>query len=255
VIGHVEWVEFARVHEVPATGDIVHASEVWSEPAGGGAVVARQLAQLAGGCDFFTALGDDELGHAATDELERLGVDVHVDWSATSGTRRAWVHVDSAGERTITVLGDKLLPRTVEPLENHDLVFFVSGDVAALRAARRARFLAAGLREQPTLQLAAVPFDLLVGSAADPRELYDGSLEASTVVLTEGERGGSANGERFGAAPLPGVAVDSYGAGDSFAATLAFALARGDLLAPALDLAARAGAAVVTGRGPYTLPE
>ena len=35
-------------------------------------------------------------------------------------------------------------------------------------------------------------------------------------------------------------------------AALAFALARGDELSHALELAARAGAAVLTGRGPYT---
>ena len=60
VVGHVEWVEFARVPRMPAAGDIVHAERVWSEPAGGGAVVARQLALLAGRCELFTALGDDD---------------------------------------------------------------------------------------------------------------------------------------------------------------------------------------------------
>ena len=45
--------------------------------------------------------------------------------------------------------------------------------------------------------------------------------------------------------------LDTYGAGDSFAAALAFALARGTTLRAALDLAARAGAAVIGGRGPY----
>ena len=33
VIGHVEWVEFARVPHVPAAGEIVHADRVWAEPA------------------------------------------------------------------------------------------------------------------------------------------------------------------------------------------------------------------------------
>jgi ribokinase len=46
--------------------------------------------------------------------------------------------------------------------------------------------------------------------------------------------------------------VDTYGAGDSFAAALCFALARGDDLDAALALGARAGAAVIAGRGPYT---
>lgn len=131
-------------------------------------------------------------------------------------------------------------------------MYFVSGDVAALRSARQARFVAATLREQATLREAAVPLDLVVGSLNDPGEGYDGSLEAKLVVLTDGAHGGTANGEPFAAAEPPGPVVDTYGAGDSFAAALAFALARGDALDDALALASRAGAAVITGRGPYT---
>jgi ribokinase len=252
VIGHVEWVEFASVPQVPVAGEIVHAGEIWAEPAGGGAVVASQLARLGGGCDFFTALGDDELGHEAEDYLQRLGLSLHVQWPEAATTRRAWVHVDSDGERTITVLGDKLLPEAPDEIDAYDLVFFVSGTVSALRAARGAGFLAATLRESPTLHAAGVPLDLLVGSAVDPGERYAGSLDARTVVLTEGEAGGSANDMRYAAVAPPGPVRDSYGAGDSFAAALALGLARGDELAAALELAARAGAAVVTGRGPYT---
>jgi ribokinase len=249
VVGHVEWVEFARVPAMPAAGAIVHASEVYEEPAGGGAVVARQLALLAGRCEFFTALGDDRLGHAAVRRLAELGVDVHVRW--TGSTRRAWTHVDEQGERTITVLGEKLLPDAPLQLEGYDLVFFVSGTEAALRDARGARFVAATARELPTLQAAGVPLDLVVASANDAGERYDGSLDVTTVVQTDGERGGSANGERY-AAVSPGRIVDTYGAGDSFAAALAFALARGDELEHALRLGAEAGAAVIGGRGPYT---
>ena len=76
VVGHVEWVEFVRVEHVPAPGEIVHALESWEEPGGGGAVAAVQLARLAGGCLFLTALGDDALGRRAESELEALGVRV-----------------------------------------------------------------------------------------------------------------------------------------------------------------------------------
>jgi ribokinase len=251
VLGHVEWVEFARVPRWPDAGGIVHASDVWSEPAGGGAVVARQLALLAGRCELFTAFGEDDAGRSAVRRLAELGIDVHVQHPSRSLTRRAWTHIDDRGERTITVLGDKLLPRGPLPVEGYDLVFFVSGDVEALRAARRARFLAATLREQSTLREAGVPLDLLVGSATDPSERYDGSLDAALVVVTDGPNGGTANGEPFSAIEPEGPLVDTYGAGDSFAAALAFALARGDELPHALDLAARAGAAVLGGRGPY----
>ncbi|HZQ15143.1 MAG TPA: PfkB family carbohydrate kinase [Gaiellaceae bacterium] len=249
VVGHVEWVEFARVRRLPEAGEIVHAGEVWAEPAGGGAVVARQLALLAGRCELFTALGEDELGRESARTLAALGVDVHVRWGGA--TRRAFTHVDGRGERTITVLGDKLLPRGPLPLDGYDLVFFVAGDVAALRSARAARFLAGTARETATLRAGGVPLDLLVASANDRGERYDGSLAARHVALTEGDRGGTFDGVRFDAVPV-GEVSDAYGAGDSFAAALAFALARGDDPQAALALAARAGAAVIGGRGPYS---
>jgi ribokinase len=252
VVGHVEWVEFARVEHWPETGAIIHATDVWSEPAGGGAVVARQLALLAGRCELFTAFGEDEAGRSAIRRLAELGIDTHVQHPGNSQTRRAWTHVDGDGERTITVLGDKLLPFGPLPLEGYDLVFFVSGDAEALRSARRSRFVATTMREQPLLREAGVHIDLMAGSVNDPRERYDGTLDVGLVVQTDGPNGGTANGERFDAVELPGPLVDTYGAGDSFGAALAFALARGDALSDALQLAARAGAAVLTGRGPYT---
>jgi len=247
-VGHVEWVEFARVPELPGAGEIVHATEVWEEPAGGGAVVARQLALLAGRCELFTALGDDELGRESARRLAALGIDVHAHWGGT--TRRAFTHVDAHGERTITVLGDKLLPPGPLPLEGYDLVFFVAGDVAALHSARAARFLAGTVRELPTLRAGGVPLDLLVASENDPGEAYDGSLETRHTALTDGARGGTFDGVRWDT--VPADVSDAYGAGDSFAATLAFALARGDERHAAVELAARAGAAVLEGRGPYT---
>jgi ribokinase len=249
VVGHVEWVEFARVPHVPEPGEIVHATEVWEDPAGGGPVVAAQLARLNGRCELFTALGDDDLGRRAVRRLADLGIDVHVDHRGA--TRRAFTHLDGHGERTITVLGDKLLPRGPLPLAGYDGVFFVSGEPEALRSARAARVLAATPRELPTLLEAGVRLDVLVGSATDPGEQYREGLDVGLVVRTEGGSGGTAHGERYDAAPLPGAVVDAYGAGDSFGAALLFALARGDDVDAALALAARAGAAVLTGRGPY----
>ena len=58
VVGHVEWIEFGRFTHVPEPGEIIDASEWFSEAAGSAAVVAVQLAKLSGDVDFFTALGD-----------------------------------------------------------------------------------------------------------------------------------------------------------------------------------------------------
>ena len=44
---------------------------------------------------------------------------------------------------------------------------------------------------------------------------------------------------------------DAYGCGDSFAAGLTFALGRDRRIDEALELAARCGAACLTGAGPY----
>jgi ribokinase len=258
VIGHVEWVEFARVERVPAPGEIVHAFETWEEAAGGGAVAAVQLANVAGSAILFTALGSDELGRRARTQLAEQGVTVHATASA-SPQRRAFTLVDETGERTITVLGDKLRPAARddlpwEELADADAVYFVSGDAEALRRARRARVLVATSRELPTLHAAGVELDALVGSATDVGERYEEELDPPPrlVVTTSGHLGGWMQpGGPFRAVPPPGPMEDTYGAGDCFAAGLTFALAQGDEPADAVAFAAECGAAVLTGRGAY----
>jgi ribokinase len=260
VVGHVEWVEFARVEAVPRPGEIVHAYETWEEPAGGGAVAAVQLCRLAGSCLLFTGLGADELGRRSRAELGRLGVDIRAIPEAEP-TRRAFTFVDGTGERTITVLGEKLRPRGGDSrlpwreLAGLDAVYFVSGDAEALHHARLARVLVATARELPTLREAGVQLDALVGSGEDEGELYHpGELDPPphVVVTTAGGLGGWVQpGGPFRPAPVPGTVVDTYGAGDCFAAGLTFALARGDAVEDAVALAARCGAVVMTGRGPY----
>jgi len=118
--------------------------------------------------------------------------------------------------------------------------------------------LVATARELPTLVEAAVQLDAPVHSATDPGEAFDrGRIdpEPALVVATEGRKGGTfLSGGRSGtyaAAELPGPVADAYGAGDSFAAGLAFALARGDEAEEALAFAAKCGAAAMTGRGAY----
>jgi ribokinase len=76
------------------------------------------------------------------------------------------------------------------------------------------------------------------------------------VVLTAGADGGTfqlADGTRgrFDPAPPPGPVADVYGCGDSFAAGLTYGLGAGMGPEEALALAARCGAACLTGRGPY----
>jgi len=265
VVGHTEWVEFAVVPHVPRPGDIVHASSTFHEAGGGGAVAAVRLREAAGAAFFLTALGDDEAGaHAERDLRDRHGLDLHVARRAEP-QRRGFTHLDADAERTITVLGRRIVPHgdddlPWELLDTADAVYFSGGDVGALRHARRARHLVATPRALDTLRAAHVELDVLVASASDEGErVAPGELDPPPrhTVLTEGARGGTytaaADGttRRYAAAPLDAPSVDSYGAGDSFAAGLTLGLAQGRSLAGAVALGARMGAEAMTRRGPY----
>lgn len=262
VVGHVEWVRFAQVERVPKPGEIVTASDTWEEPAGGGADAAGELVRLGAEVDFFVAVGNDDLGRRAREALETLGCRVH---AATRGEpqRRAFTYLDGDGERTITLMGSKLHPHGSDPLpwrelDGVDAVYFCAGDPDALREARHARVVVATARELPTLVEARVGLDALVRSGNDPSEGYEPGLldpEPKLTVTTMGRRGGLYVAEgvekTFAAAELPGPIVDAYGAGDSFAAGLTFALGRGDRPAEALAFAARCGAVAMTRRGAH----
>ncbi len=264
VVGHVEWVQFARVSHVPSAGEVVHASDPFEEPAGGGAVAAVQLVRLADEATLVTTLGEDEYGRRSVARLGELGVDVRADF-VDPPTRRAVTLVDKAGERTITTFGPRLEPRGDDDgtrwsaLAGIDAMYFTAGDDRALRVAREAtRVLVASPRARHALGH-GVPLDALVLSADDPierGELPRAQDEAALVVFTEGEHGGSyrtRSGEtgRWAAVAPPGEPVDSYGCGDSFAAGLTYGLGAGLELEDALALAAHCGAVCLTGRGPY----
>ena len=262
MVGHVEWIDFASVDHVPASGEIVHATRTWEEVGGGGAVAAVQLVKLAGECLFLTALGDDALGRRALDALRGMGVEVQA--ASRGRQRRGLTFVEPSGERTITTLGDKLRPARADPLPwerlgECDAVYFVAADAGALKASRAAPVVVAAARDLATLVDAQVELDAVVGSGSDHAERYPpGAIDPPPrlVVAT----GGSAGGQYFGvegrtgsweAAKLNGPVGDAYGCGDSFAAGLTFALGEGRPVDDALAFAAGCGAACLTGHGPY----
>ncbi len=263
-MGHVEWIEFGRVDHVPLPGGIAHAVDAWEEPGGGGAVAAMRLAALAGGCEFFTAVGDDDLGERMVRVLRAQGVEVRAAVRSVP-TRRAVTLIDAQGERTITTLGDRLEPAAADPipwehLERTDAVYVTAGDPGAFRAARHARTLVVTTRVLSQLIAAEVVPDALVGSARDPAEsvrIEALPWPAPLLVRTEGTDGGSfrtpeGNEVRFAAVAPPGPIVDTYGAGDSFAAGLTYALGARRPVADAVGFAAACGAGAVVVRGAGT---
>ena len=261
VVGHVEWVEFLAVDQLPRPGAIGHALRTRQEPAGGGAVVAVQMARLQQQpVQFFTALGRDSVGEACVKRLEDLGLEVHVAWREVP-TRRGVSMVDGEGDRAITVIGERLTPSLDdglpwEALGECDGLFVTAADAPLLKACRSAAVLAATPRVRlPVLQQAGVPLDALIGSGLDPGERVEsGQLNPAphTVICTEGAAGGVSHpGGRYDPSPLPGPLVESYGCGDSFAAGVVTGLAARWPLAKAIALGAQCGAACATRFGPY----
>jgi ribokinase len=263
VVGHVEWVQFARLSHPPQPGEIVHARDPFEEPAGGGAVAAVQLARLAGRAVLVTALGEDERGRRSATRLAELGVEL---WMASrkEPTRRATTLVDDEGERAIVTFGPRHEPlgsdRDIpwDLLGEMDAVYFTAGDGDALAAARAAKVLVASPRAQDALGR-GVELDALVLSEEDASERGEAAhveAQARAVVRTEGARGGvyrTRDGETgsWPASAVPVTIGDSYGCGDSFAAGLTYGLGAGLELDDALALAARCGATCLGGRGPY----
>ena len=258
VVGHVEWIRFARVEGHPAAGQIAHSTDEWEQAGGGGGVAALQLALLTDEAHLFTAFGDDELGRRSRAELEERGVRVHAS-TERRPTRWAFTTIDEVGERTITTVGPKLRPKGGDDslpwheLAEMDAVLFIAGDVEALRSARRASVLTATARDVDTLRRGAVELDALIGSGEDEAERYhtgDLDPEPRLVVTTSGALGGWMQpGGPFTAAPLPRPREDAYGCGDSFMAGLTYALGAGAAQHDAVHFAARCGAAAMTGRG------
>jgi ribokinase len=265
VVGHVEWVDFVVAPHLPGPGEVLHAVSAHEAPAGGGGMAAYALSALIGGGAFWTVLGDDARAEASAQMLREAGVELRAAVRPGTAQRRVITYLTADGERTITVLGERFVPRGDDvgvdwtELSSYDAVYLTAGDAAVTRAARGARLLAVTARARDSVLAAGVEVDVLIGSATDPGEVLDDELLAvarpGLVVQTEGAAGGSwrtGDGRtgRWDPVPLPGPPVDAYGCGDAFATALTAALSRGDAIDAACDVAAAVGAAILCQRAP-----
>jgi ribokinase len=263
VVGHVEWITHGT-GLMPQPGEIRYLGDPFDEPAGGGGVSAAQVAKLDAEALFYTALGDDELGRASAERLGAIGVTVLASLDPGPQTRGVSA-VDSTADRAILIIGRPTSARIDDPLPwdelaRCDAAFFTGHDSATVAAARRARRLVVTSRRLTQLIESGIRADVLIASASDPSEAVDPEalpVAPGAIVWTEGGHGGhyvTADGRagRWDPASPPGPPVDSYGAGDSFAAGLTVGLARGLDLEGALALGARCGAYCLTGRGALT---
>ena len=217
VVGHVEWIDFLVVERVPEPGEIVQAKEIVGRGRGGRRSRGRAARAGRGRRDALHRARRGRVRRALRGAAPPSSVCGSRSTGARSEQRRGFCYLDADGERTISLLSEKLRPRRAAPLPwgelaGYDAVYFTGGDPAALQAARAARVLVATARELPTVREAGVELDALVGSAIDPSERYEeGDLDPppKLVVATEGSNGGrlEPGGRALGrAVPLPGAA-------------------------------------------------
>ena len=259
VVGHVEWVDFLVVERCRRPARSFRRRKRGRRRREAAPTPRCSCASSPAARLLITALGGDELGRRAFDELSGRGVRVEAVWR-DEPQRRAVCFLDEGGERTIALLGPKLVPHGSDPLPWHELegvdgVYFTGGDVDAVRAARQAKVLVASARELPVLREAGVELDVLVASAADrggalrrrararrrgtsyaPKELAAARSSPAAASRPARFRGRSST-RTAPAMPSPRASRT--------------ALAGGMPIEKALELASRCGAAVLAGRGPY----
>ncbi|MWB99521.1 ribokinase [Agromyces seonyuensis] len=285
VVGSVNVDTTHYVERLPGPGETVLARRTLVALGGKGANQAVAATRFGAEVRFVGAVGADASGRFALDELHRLGVGVDevrlVDGVVTGA---AAITVDAAAENTIVVAPGANATVGLDDVKTLDLgvgAVLAQGELAAeVVDAVVARAAAASLRVvlnlapvigvAPTTLALADPLVVnesearAVGIAEDAADV-DAWLAAAaasvgrlarSVVVTLG-RSGAVLAEVDATGTLrathrpafDAVAVDTTGAGDCFAGTLAAALAEGLGLDEAVRFAAAAGACAVESPG------
>ncbi|MFE7132636.1 ribokinase [Streptomyces sp. NPDC057638] len=268
------------VERRPGAGETVLGSDLVVHPGGKGANQAVAAARLGARTALLARVGDDGHGTLLLDSQRAAGVDVTGVLVGGAPTGVALITVDPSGDNSIVVspgANARLSPEDVRaaagrvrsarvvsaqleiPLET------VVAVVGTLAPGTRFVLNPSPPRALPDEVLGACDplivneheARVLLGDAAGPDpESWARALLARgprSVVVTLGAAGALCADGRTGvlervASPRVTV-VDTTGAGDAFAAALAWRLGRGEDLASAAGYAARVGAAAVTQEG------
>ncbi|MGA5699934.1 ribokinase [Peterkaempfera bronchialis] len=268
-----------RVPKSPAAGETVSGGVFDPGPGGKGSNQAIGAARLGAEVSLLTAVGDDDFGRAARTLWREEGVGAEFVVTTRTPTMVGFILVEPSGENRIAIAPgalDELDAAAVETFRAEIAsadVLVVSMEipeeavVAAVRAGRQAgtRTL---LNPAPARPLpddlwplidvitpnqteAPVLLGLEDGHGLGDEELVRALQERTggAAVLTRGGEGALV-AQPTGVTAVPphpaGTVVDTTGAGDSFTAALAVALAEGRDLDQAVGFAAAAGAHTVT---------
>lgn len=244
------------VDTLPRPGETVISSTFRREPGGKGANQAVALARLGAQVRFVSAVGDDDAGRYSLDLLAVPGLDLSDVAVTPMPTGQAIVLVDARGENCIVVsVGANAFVTAPDHVDADVLVLSLEVPISVVAAtASRARRLgvpvvlnAAPATDLPPALLADV--DVLVVNETEWAAL--GRPSAGRVVVTRGAVGCLAveDGRTSEVPAVPVTVVDTTGAGDCFAAALAWQIGSGAGLVDGARFAVRAAALSVTRQG------
>ncbi|MEU6280029.1 ribokinase [Streptomyces sp. NPDC047028] len=267
------------VERRPGAGETVLGGDLSVHAGGKGANQAVAAARLGARTALLARVGDDDHGRLLLDSLRSAGADTVGVLVGDVPTGVALIAVDPSGDNSIVVspgANARLAPADIRVAGS---LLYASHVISAqleipletvVEVVRNlpedSRFVLnpSPPRPLPTEVLAAC--DPLVVNEHEARVILGGALVSEdpadwarlllakgprSVVVTLGARGALVcDGAEVTRVPSPEVdAVDTTGAGDAFAAALAWRLGAGSPLREAAAYAARVGAAAVTRRG------
>jgi len=273
VVGSVNADLVVRLPRLPAPGETVLDGTFHRGGGGKGANQASAAARLGAQAMLVGRVGPDDMGREARRDLEAAGVDVTFVAEGTDPTGVALILVDAAGENLIGVADGANMEVTGSQVA--EAVGSVPGgpavvlaglevpDEAVLAAARAARecgfrFLLNPAPAKPVPRELVAACDVLTPNRTEigglgyssPQELL--AAGAGAVIVTLGAEGVEVHRQGRPVAGVPAFpveTVDTTGAGDAFSGALAWALASGEALEAAVELACAAAALSTTAVG------
>lgn len=263
VLGSLNVDYFTKVKKLPAPGQTVAASALEIRFGGKGANQAIAAHRQGALVSMIGRVGRDEMGEAYLKRLDREGVVTDGIERVRVATGSAFISVDAEGENTIVVApgaNGSIKPASIDEQRERIevahalLVQFETPIDAVLRAIEIANRAGALVFVNPSPFRADFPWsdteiDYLIVNDGEASRIDDAlgphqQLLARNLIITRGARSTLAYSED-GDLEIPSIEVspiDTVGAGDAFAGTLAARVAHGESLADAIRHANIAGA-------------
>ena len=261
---------FYEVPHIPAPGETLAARSMFRGLGGKGANQSVASAKAGVETHHIGAIGPDS--DWVIERLETYGVDTSHISVLDTPTGHAVINVSADGENAIVILPGANAAQSAERLEAA-VALATAGDILLLQNEANLQVEAAQAGKATGMRViySAAPFDagaveailshidmLLLNEieaaqleASLGKTLY--SLDVPQIVITLGAKGARLIDTRSGDAfDVPGhkvEAIDTTGAGDTFAGYLAAGLAEGTAPQQAMELAGRAAALKVTRKG------